>query len=154
MEHNKTTHSHNKTLGQLLAVLGMVVLASGISFAAGVHYQKGKVVGRQSLSSRMGGDGFGSPGGMRRGGFGSVTAVSATSITVQDQRTATTKTYTISSATTITNNGATATIADIKVGDQVIVQADSASTTTAAQIIANPTMGPPSGATQLDAQTN
>lgn len=123
----------------ILAGLAAIVLC-GLSFWSGTAYQKShdKSSGSQSFarSGQFGGPGNGN---FRQGGdIGSVTAVSDTSITVKNQRTAESKTYTINSSTTVTNNGSEAAASDIKTGDTVIVEPDSANSSTASRIMLNP----------------
>jgi len=130
----------NKTI--IAAVLVVLALIGG--FVGGMQYQKGK--GSTALASGtsaaandqpgMGGRGFN-----RNGSFGTVTAVSSSSITVKNDRTGETKAYSISGSTTITNNGATASASDITVGDTVMVTTSSTTSTDATDIRLNPTIG-------------
>lgn len=92
-------------------------------------------------------------GGMMRrmGAFGTVTAVSDDSITIKDQMQGSTTTYAITSSTTVTNNGSSASVSDIKVDDTVAIQTDNSSSgdsTTATSILLNPSMRGPGGADQ------
>jgi hypothetical protein len=87
-------------------------------------------------SGRMGGRN----GAMRGGVFGQVTTVSATSITIKNARTGADNTLTISDSTIVTNNGQTATVSDVKTGDNVLVRPDTTDTKQAAQITLNPQM--------------
>ncbi len=121
----------------------VVVLGLALSFCAGMQVEK-----HGNRGNHFAGDERGlmqnRAGGMRRmGGLGSVTAVSSSSITVQNQRTGTSTTYTIDSSTKITNNGATAAISDIKTGATVLVRTSSSSTTTATTIEVNPRFSSP-----------
>jgi len=140
-----------KTSFGLVLIVALVMLGGG--FIAGMQYQKSK--GTSSASASLQNGQTGGPGGMRQrnGGFGTVTAVSSDSITISEQSmpgassstsSATTKTYSITSSTAITDNGSTVTTSDIAVGDSVMVQTSSSTSTTATQIIVNPTMGGPS----------
>ena len=70
--------------------------------------------------------------------LGQVTAISSTSISVQDSRSNSTTTLDISSGTQVTNNGETASVSSIKVGDNVVVRPDSSNSKQADQIILNP----------------
>lgn len=105
------------------------------------------------------GGGPGGPGGAGGRGApasGTISSVSGTSISVKSS-TGTVRTFTISSGTTIQNNGAGATATSLAVGEQVVVFSGSApgSTTTAASDTANRIMagtsttkrpgGPPAG---------
>lgn len=129
----------NKKMAKPIIVSLAAVVLVVLSFLSGVQYQKGhqstlpKGVG--SMTSYYG----------RRGGFngqrpttGAVTAVSATSISINDQVSGTAKTYAITSATTITTNGQAATTNDIAVGDTAVVIASSTDATQAARIVINP----------------
>jgi hypothetical protein len=134
---------------KLVAGGGIIVLlvAAG-GFASGVSYQKGH---NASANVTAAGRQFGQAGGAfgggarRSGGRGQVTAVSASSITISDQRTGGTKTYNITSTTKITNNGAIATASDIVTGDGVFIITSSASSSDATQILVNPSMMSPGG---------
>jgi hypothetical protein len=86
-------------------------------------------------------------------------AINDSSISLKDLRTSTTKTYSITSSTTITDNTSAATYRDIAVGDSVMVMTSSSTTATATatatatSIVLNPTMGgSPSG--QTSSSTN
>ena len=147
-----------------IALAGIIVAAVG--FAGGVSYQKTRnttaAAGNSGGFGRFanGQDG-GSANGMRRmGAFGTVSAVSSDSITIKDQRSGGSNTYTITSDTTITDNGNTATISDIQTGDTVMIRtastddptSSSASSKTASSIILNPQMGNPGGRQSSDSQ--
>ncbi len=74
------------------------------------------------------------PGQGRMGGAGGeISALSATSITVTNPS-GTATTYTITSSTTVTKDRATASIADLAVGDDVHIMLSSSSSTTATRI--------------------
>ncbi len=156
-------------------VVGLVVIAAlGIGFAAGQHFDNNRrllpaanrmAIGGDQSSGTGGRGGFGGRNGAMRGGvIGQVTAISATSITVQNTRTSTDSTLTISSSTTVTNNGQTAAISDIKTGDTVLVRTSGTDSKQATQIALNPPMrvgqGAPGGmsnqgdAPQTPVQTN
>jgi len=125
-------------------IVAIFVVAVGISFYAGVSYQKHQT---KTVVANAGANGFGPGQGSFRGGragnrvVGAVTAVSATSISVQNPRTGTTTTLAITSATTITNNGASAAASDIQVGSTVFVTKSSSDATQAATIAINPGYG-------------
>jgi len=129
----------NKKMAKPIIVSLVAVVLVVLSFLSGVQYQKGHQAtlpnGVASMGSYYG----------RRGGFngqrpttGAVTAVSATSISINDQVSGTAKTYAITSATTITTNGQAATTNDIAVGDTAVVIASSTDATQAARIVINP----------------
>ncbi len=132
-----------------------VVLVGTGGFFAGTHYAK-----TTSANTR---GGMGSQNGMangsmeQMGNIGTVTAVSSTSITVSvmqggpgrqgnSSSTDSTKTYTINSATSITDNGEAAAVSDIATGDRVIIEESDTDSSIAASISLNPSMrGGPQG---------
>jgi len=125
--------------------IGVIILLIA-SFMGGVYYEKS--TSKTVQTGAVGTFGTGGPGGtgkVRNGAFGTVTAVSDTSITVNEPRLNTTATYAITSSTTITNSGAAATASDIKVGDQVLIQASSSDTKTATHIVDGIQGGPGGG---------
>jgi hypothetical protein len=147
-------------------IAGLLVVAIiVVGFIAGAHYEKARQTSanssRTSLrNSRSGG--FGGPeglndntgggkgrmsarGGMRNGVFGQVTAVSSTSISVKNTRSNSDSTLSINDATKVTNNGQTASVSDVKVGDTVIIRTSATDTKTATQINLNPQMRGPGG---------
>ena len=132
-----------------LPVIGALIVIGlcGISFAAGESVQKHHLNNNHS-ASRAGAGNLGFSGGQRRYGaglrprIGQVTAVSAESITINNSRTGADQIFKIAPTTTVDNNGATASTADIKVGDSVVVVVSSGDVTTAATIRLNPTMMP------------
>jgi len=147
-----TTAKRNQTI--TVAMAGVIIAAIG--FASGMFYQKGQSNGGTGLASangQSGGfgqtDGSGRQGAMRRMGvFGTVSAISDSSITVGDQRSGESTTYAINSTTTITDNGTSASASDIKSGDTVMISTatsgtDSTTTDskTATAITLNPSMG-------------
>lgn len=143
-----TSHSKAPFIGAAIA-LGVIILLIG----AGSGFLAGMAVGRHvSTRGVMGAPSFN--GGrmyQNQGGFqgnrgvsrtfatttGTVTAVSDSSITVKTAR-GTTVTYTITSSTTVDNNGSSASVSDIKVGDTVAVRQTTDTTGDAASIQLNP----------------
>lgn len=133
----------------VIAVVALVLC--GVSFGAGINYQKGKQTTNSTASANTNGQ-FPSQGG-GQGGFrggqrpniGEVTAVASDSITVQDSRSSSSQTFKITSSTTVQEDGSAASVSDIKTGDTVLVVADSSDSSTAAQIMLNPSFGPPGG---------
>lgn len=91
---------------------------------------------------------------MSNGSFGTVTAVSASSITVKNARTGESKTYAIVSSTQITKDGTLANVSDIATDSTVMVTPDSANAGNALSIAVNVQFGGPSATTQSDIQTN
>jgi hypothetical protein len=161
-EHTVTQHNKPKRTvtvsTKALAGCAVLVLVVLLSFVGGMQYQKSKqsatsavaVNGNSQQFGALGGasgGGFGGRDGQMNGSFGSVTEISASSITVKDQRANATKTYAITSSTAITDNGNTVAYDDISVGDNVMVTTASSSSTDATQITVNPSMGSPRGTT-------
>ena len=135
----------------------VVILSCFIGFIGGVNYQKhhSNTITPTTASTTGGFSGqSGGFGGRRGGGFGQVTTVTASSISVANQRTGTTKTYTVNSSTTITNSGQVAALSDIQTGDTVIITVSSTDSTLATAIVVNPSFGEaPSAATNNSATT-
>jgi hypothetical protein len=118
-----------------------------LGFAGGVQYEKGHVPIRPVAGLQMPGPGgrFGYRGAHRtRGALGTVTSVSSSSITIQNQRSGTDETFKITSTTTVTNNGTSASVSDIKNGTSVLVRTTGSDANTASQILLNPQL--PGGA--------
>ena len=86
-------------------------------------------------------------GGMRggMGAMGEVSAVSSSGISIEDMRSGEASTYEINASTEILDNGDTAKVSDIEVGDSVMVIASDSDEDVAAQIIIDPAMGGPGG---------
>ncbi|MDB5175186.1 MAG: hypothetical protein JWM81_44 [Candidatus Saccharibacteria bacterium] len=161
MDEEKTTSSKDSakkssllTTGTLLVGIAIVLVVGIGGFIGGMQFQKGKTGPGVATAASNFSHGFsgGMNGRAMNGSFGAVTAISTTSLSVQDRRSSTAKTYSITSSTTITNNGAAATASDIAVGDNVIVRTASADSTEATSIALNPTMGGPSN-TESDPTT-
>lgn len=157
-------HKPGRTLrlnaATVAAGLAVLVVVGGLAFAGGMHYQKHHAASRSGMMAGnfdgYGAYGSGGRGGMgvaRAGGLGDVTAVSDSSITVKSERSGTTKTYTVSSDTTITNDGASAKLSDIKVGDTVRVRTSGSSSDAATTIVINPSFGQGGGGQQGDTQS-
>jgi hypothetical protein len=143
----------------VLAIIVVVVLM-GLSFYGGVAYQKGKQPKSVSTtaSGAAGSSGFAGRGGGRFGGqrptIGSVTAISGTSITVQDSNSGTSTTLAISSSTQITDNGQAVAASDIQTGDTVLVSASTTDKTQAARILVNPSFGGGGGGASSSGQSD
>ena len=126
-----------------MLVIAAVILAA-VSFVGGMQYQKGKTPAATTKTTAAQGagsrSGFG--GGFNRGdrALGTVTAVSSTSISVQT-RSGSSKTYTITSSTTVTDNGQSSSVSDIQTGDTVIMTLDSSNTQDVSSIMLNPSFG-------------
>jgi hypothetical protein len=142
------SHKTSKNFASKLFIgIVALIIVVGLSFWGGAQYQKShsssKVATTTSSASNFSG-GFGGGGYVGRaayGSFGTVTAISSTSISVQDTRSGSTKSYVITSSTIITDNSSTVTYSDIQDGDTVIVTATSTSPTTATRINVNPSYG-------------
>jgi hypothetical protein len=129
----------------LLVAIVAVIVAAG-SFFGGVEYQKGNQKTVSTTTTRgfsQSGTTTGTGGfsGQRRGGFGTVSAITTSSISLTNARTSTSTTYSITSATTVTDAGSASTVSAIQTGDRVMVTTASTSSTVATQISINPTMG-------------
>lgn len=84
----------------------------------------------------------GKRGHMHGGMVGTVTATSATSLTIEDSRTNTTRVYTVTNDTTVTKDGAKMAIGDVKKGATIAVHSSRDTPTNAAAIIIDPAMPP------------
>lgn len=119
---------------------GVLVVACVTSFFGGMQVQKNAAssatanngASRFNQTGAMGGN---TSGRRRMGVPEAVTAVSSTSITVNDQRQNKAVTYSVTADTTVTNSGASAAIGDVKVGDQVVVVPSASDATIAGRII-------------------
>jgi len=135
----------NRSTKPILMVIAAIVIAA-LGFIGGVQYQKGhQKTSTSSAASQNGQPGFGTGGrgfGGQRPTFGQVTAISASSITVQAQD-GTSTTLAITSATAISDSGQTVTASDISVGETVAVVANSTDKTQASRILVNPSFGGP-----------
>lgn len=134
----------------LLAGIVVIVLM-GTSFYGGIAYQKShqSKVTTSTASSGFSGRGGGLDGRGRFGGqrptIGQVTAVSPSSITVQNSSSGSSTTLGITSNTQISDNGQTVTASDITVGETVLVAASSTDKTQASRILVNPNFGSAGG---------
>jgi hypothetical protein len=128
-----------------ITTIVIVVVLCLISFFIGSAYGKhsGKSV-TSSAATSTGVNGYGGrygEGERRMGGFGKVTSISSSNITISNERTNASTTYSITSNTTITDSGQTATVSDIQDGDTVIVTTASSTSTSATRIMVNPSFG-------------
>jgi hypothetical protein len=143
------SHQSTQTNGALLAkpflILVLLVIFTGAGFYGGVSYEKNHAPKSSSASTAAYNSysgGYGGRFGGQRPTFGSVTAISPSSISVQDSRTGgSTVTLSITSSTAITDNGQTVTTSDIQTGDIVAVIASSSTSTQASRILVNPSYG-------------
>ncbi|HUB93927.1 MAG TPA: hypothetical protein VMB52_05485 [Verrucomicrobiae bacterium] len=128
-------------------VVGAVLIA-GLGFLGGMQYQKGKTPATTAQTTSgtqqtgTGGAGGYGGGSFRRGdrAFGTVSSVSSSSIAIQT-RSGSTATYTITSNTSVTNDGQTASVSDIQSGDTVALTLDSSNTQDVSSIMLNPSFG-------------
>lgn len=125
---------------QIILVIVAIIWSIGI-FYVGVAYQKHhtKTTTAAATTSTPGGA-FGARGGFGGGNFanrtfGTVTAISSTSITINDTRTQGTTTLTINSSTTASDNGQTISISGITVGETVSITLNSTNKTVASSIM-------------------
>src|SRR5665213_1679175 len=131
---SKNTGLNNKIV---LIVIGALAY-SVIIFYIGVAYQKHHNKTPVAATTKTTNGQFGNFGG--RGGnfadrlFGSVTAISPTSITVANSQTNSNTTVAINSSTTITNNQQTVSESSISDGQQVMVALDPSNTSVANSI--------------------
>jgi hypothetical protein len=146
-EYQKTKNARQQPNRSSLPLnpIGLIIVAlvvAGLSFYGGVAYQKGKhPSSAASAGAGLNGGRFGGRTGGQRPDIGQVTAVSPTSITVQNSRTGTSSTLSITSSTQITDNGQTVTVSDIQTGSTVLAVASTSDSSQAARIMVNPSFG-------------
>ena len=135
----------------LKPLVGFLLFAAiaGASFYVGMSYQKGRQPTVNSANDGQAGQSvpgqqgavYGPMGGNAQGAMGKVTAISSSSISVEDASTSSATTYSITSSTTITYNGQSASTSDIAVGDSVLVVTNTSQSSKAAQIMLSPQVG-------------
>lgn len=140
--------------GKIAAAAVTLALLAGGGVAM-AQIGNGTTATSRSGPGALGGGGGGRPVGGRAPASGTISAVSATSISVKSSS-GTVTTYAVSSATTVQNNGATSTAAKLTLGEKVVVftgRAPGSTSTTVAGNAANrimagtsATQGPGSGA--------
>jgi hypothetical protein len=151
-------------------VVAAVALVAGLGgFASGVSYQKSHSKSSAKLTAsngngpidfQSGGPSFSSGGGgggptMGSGSLGTVTAISASSITVKNSRSGESSTYAIVSSTQITKDNTLASYTDITTDSTVMVTPDSAHAENALSITVDPEFGRMGANSQSsDIQTN
>ena len=148
-EQQKPTPKTPKVTKNMWLMVGGVVILCALSFLAGAHFHEEK---ERQATTASNGSGFRTMGGLGNGGqnfggrfrmrgvFGTVKSVSSTSITVHDARTDSDKTLTITTDTKVLSDGQTASVGDIKTGDDVMVRTSSSNSSQVTQIILNPQM--------------
>jgi Domain of unknown function (DUF5666) len=124
-----------------LAAVAAAVVVAALGFYGGMRYQKNHdkntLASSQFGVNRAGGGAFFRGGG----GLGQVTSISPSSITINNFRTGSSQTFSITSSTKISDNGQAVTPSDIKTGDTVVVRGAGQGSTTADTIIVNPQLG-------------
>ncbi len=127
-----------KSVIKVLVFILLLLVAFGLGKYYGDHQTKSFVSnGSNTTAPSTNGGGFRRGGG----GFGTVSAVTSSSITIDNPRTGTSKTYSITSSTKITSAGQSASISSIAKGDRVIVMPSTNNSSIAATIIVNPSFG-------------
>ena len=119
-------------------VVGIACFLIGDSYGKS-HAPKTLSTASSSASRNFPGGGFGATRGLRA--FGSVSSVSSSSITINDQRTGSSAAYNITSSTQITDNGQSVSYTDIQTGDTVVITKASSSSNNASSIDVNPSFG-------------
>ena len=138
MKHDKKHSSNTRYQRPLLLVVVALVIAI-LGFLAGINYEKNHNKSTSNSPTFSGAGHFGRFGGQRPT-FGTVSAVSSTSITVSSVS-GSSNTYSITSSTTITDQGQSASASSIQTGDTVAVIPSSSSSSQASRIIVNPSFG-------------
>ena len=120
------------TFVKVIAAIIIILVAFGIGVAVGDHHKASTTAMGQPFV-----------GGFRRGGggIGTVSAVSSSSITINDLRSGTAKTYAITSSTSITSGGQSVSASSITDGERVVVIPSTSNSSDAATIIVNPSFG-------------
>lgn len=150
-ESRPSQHTKVNNGGWWAALAATLVVGVVGGLVIGIQIGKNDSSTTAATGGQFGNGVMGSDGGMRGGGtMGTVTAVTSDSIVVEDTRQNTTVTYAITSDTTVTDDGTTASVSDIAVGDTVLIRATStssssssdgsATTKTASSIVLNPSM--------------
>jgi hypothetical protein len=161
LDHQASRNGHYQSRGLIVAIgVGALLIGGGIGFIVGQNVGGNRGAAGSSVASGQQGSGGQGGQGMMNGSMGTVTAVSDSSITVKDQMSSESKTYTIDSSTEITDNGSSATVSDISSGDTVMVRTDSSSSdsddssSVATSIQINPSMqGGPNGSSDSGSST-
>jgi hypothetical protein len=139
-----------KTKRDPIVMIVVAVVIAAVGFVAGMQVQKHlgtKTAATPANGFGGAGGGFGGGGGFRRGGggtFGQVTSINGTtSMVVQNSRTGTNTTVSLSGNPTVTDAGASSSLSAIATGDTVIVRGTTASdgTVAATSILINPSFG-------------
>ncbi len=134
----------DKKIYRVLLGIILITVVVGVGFYSGVAYQKNRSTNLTASntnpnSPRGVGYGFGHRFSGNRT-FGTVSAISATSITAQT-RSGNSKTFSIDSSTVISDNGQTITAGNIQTGDTVFITTSSTTSALASRILVNPSFG-------------
>jgi hypothetical protein len=135
IKNKQPIENDNKQSKKILLIV-VAIIYSIIIFYSGITYQKDHQpkAAISSTTSKFGGFGGRSGASFANRLFGSVTAVSANSITVQNARTGTMTTATINNNTIITNNQQTVSASSISVGENIMIVLNPSNTRIAASI--------------------
>ena len=133
------SRQHKLTINVSIGWLITVIIVGILAFLAGVHVgkQHPKSPSSLSINSRR----FNVSRRARLSVFGTVSAVSSSSIAVQNFRTGNSNTYNITSSTKITDNGRPVSYNNIAVGATVLITKTNTSSSNAQLIIINPSFG-------------
>ncbi len=132
-------------VGALVAAVGLGSFFGGM--AVGDNGQPEQMTAGGSLQSGQDGatptpgDNTGGALPVRMGTMGEVTAISASSISVEDMMSGEACTYTINASTEILDNGDTTEVSAIEVGDDVMVVPSGSDESVAARIMIDPAGG-------------
>ena len=140
-QHTTSQPTHHILLTKIIVGTCGLLILCGLSFVSGIAYEKAHASQATSSTNAQQAQ-SGAINRLRTGTRpvrGQVTAVSSTSITIQNQRSGLTSTYAITSSTVIKNNGQAATATSIQTGDTVLVRVSTTSPTTASIIVIQPT---------------
>jgi hypothetical protein len=147
----KDFSSKKPTLNKGVFLMVFALLIASVSFYGGTVFEKdhssSSPVSANSASGSQTGNGAIGGGYGRFGGgfsnhiFGQVSAISSSSISIQDNRTGTTITLAITSSTQITDNGQSVSVSDIQTGDTVIASKSTSNSSDASVILVNPSLG-------------
>jgi hypothetical protein len=129
-------HEYQKQMYTRVAVIAALVILPIAGFFAGTLYQKQMT---PAASATNGPQQFGSgPRTLKNRAIGTVKSIAETSVTVTDRMSQEDKTYTLSASTTYKNGETAAKLADIKVGDTVMLTLDESDNAKATGVTLNP----------------
>ena len=135
----KSVNNSNPQLNMRVILIIAAIIWTVAIFFIGVAYQKhhtkSSVATTNAPQTNPGGRFGGFGGNFADRTFGTVTAISSTSITVNNTRTNVSSTLTIDSSTTFSENGQTVSASSVTVGETVSIQVDSTNKTIASSIM-------------------